>query len=313
MKKNVLIILILILSISCKEQAENFYSDTSKYTIKNKSIYDYKLNRKVSQTQITTVYFLGKLVDSISIKTLFKYNKRNLLEKEIMDCNSDNASFRLYTYNTLDSLVSDITIEPEGDTSFWREYSYFPDGRKTTFERVLMINFDNEDENPNSNKSKSYDTIYERNEYNYYNNFCKLLKQYDKKGNMTNLVEYYYEKSKRNKEIYYTYSNSMKILKKTKYINYSKSDNFPDSYTLDPFNDTIEKCVNEFENYDLVTSTNFYNFGNEINKVLLKNGKVITLVSIDKIENMKRIEFISYYNNGDEKESRIYREKINAR
>ena len=311
MRKNGLIILILFLSISCKEQVEKFYSDTSKYSIINKSIYEYKLNKKESLTQITTVYFLGKLADSISIKTLYKYNKRNLLEKEIIDYNSENASVTLYAYNKIDSLLSEITIEPEGDTSFWREFSYFPDGRKTTFERFLMIKFDNEDNN--SNKRKSFDTIYERNEYNYNNKFCKTLKQFNRKGDLTNLVEYYYEKSRVSKEISYSFSNSIKILKKTKYYNYSKSDNFPDSYTLDTFNDTIEKCVNEFENYDLVTSTNYYNSGNEINKVLLKNGKVIMLVSIDKIENMKRIEFISYYSNGDEKESRIYREKINAR
>jgi antitoxin component YwqK of YwqJK toxin-antitoxin module len=94
------------------------------------------------------------------------------------------------------------------------------------------------------------------------------------------------------------------------YYDYSKSKTKPDFYSLDINKDTVDFCINEFDNQDIVLKTEIFNYGKIGNKTFYENGKEIGLISIDKNASFKMTEAYSYFENGDLKETKSYHEGL---
>lgn len=303
----------LILLFSCKKKIAEFIFDLSRTNYLIKYDYNYKHGKKNSMIDKFYTIKFGQTVDSTISKTLYEYNDKGFLVKEIeyIDHNK-NPNLKLLNYDMNDSLILIQEINSNGDTTFIERYAYFPDDKKTIFHREITINLKPNKVSTTGIKTKTYDTVLFTKVYRYENNICKSSNEYDKNKKLSKVVEYEYKDKKIYKEIHYFIFNNIKIFVKTKYLDYSKNNLLPEYYSLDTNNDTIEFRRNKFNKNEIIYSILFDKEFNYTTKVYFKNGREIGSVSINKGMNYKLFTSTTYYDNGDTKEYRTYVEKINA-
>lgn len=312
MKRVLILIIGILFLISCKEQVAKFLFDASKMSNQTKFFYKYDSEKLISQTEKYYTIMFGQVVDSMITYTDFKYNNKGLLFQEISKTGfQDKPTIEIYDYDGKDSLVSKISINPENDTTFWEEYKYYPDGKKTVFRRLLLMNFDPNQDYMEYMEVSKLDTSLFRNEFDYYGDLCKTQRQLNATGDLVRTINFDYSGTQLIKETHLTYFDDRAMKDKIKYYDYSKSEIKPDFYSLDFKNDTVEFCVNEFSNGFLVTSTESYGYGQNIHKTFFENEKEIGFISIDLNMNIKVVHSYEYYENGNVKKINSYIEDIN--
>lgn len=311
MTKKLIIIIGVALLTSCKEKVEKFIFDSSKMSEVTRFSYSYDKNKLASSTETTNIIMFGQVVDTMVTLTNYEYDSKGLLKKESSKTLvEDKPSLQLYDYNSNDSLIREMTISPEKDTTFWVEYNYFPDGRKLVFRRTLVIHHEPDQDFSKQMENKKFDTIYFKIDYQYEKNLCKSSKEYDKKNNLTKIIEYDYENSKVKNATHISLINAVEVTEKVQYFDYSKSESQPDYYSLDLSKDTVEYRKNEFTNHSISTKTEVFKYGKLANRTFFENGKSIGSIGIDKMMNFKTVESCSYFENGDLKEIKSYHEEI---
>ncbi|MGE5437832.1 MAG: hypothetical protein ACM3O3_11435 [Syntrophothermus sp.] len=273
--------------------------------------YSYDKSKLASATETTYIIMFGQVVDTMVTLTNYEYDSKGLLKRESSKTDGEEIpSLQLYDYNPNDSLIREITLSPENDTTYWTEYNYFPDGRKMVFRRTLFLHHDPDQDFLKQMENKQFDTTYYRIVYKYENNLCRSSEEYDKNNNLTKITEYDYKDGRIEKATHFSKVNGIEVTDKIQYFDYSKSESQPDYYTLDLNNDTIEYCKSMFINHLVSTRTDVLNNGKMVNRTFFENGKEIGFIGIDKTMNFKIVESNSYYENGDLKEKRSYHEEI---
>lgn len=311
MKKPLLAIFALLLLVGCKEKIEKFIFDASQMSTLSEYSYEYKSNKLISSKEITYTVMFGQKVDTMETLKTYEYDDKGVLKKELSKTDFEELpSVRLFEYISNDSLIREMEISPEKDTTDWTDFNYFPDGKKLIYSRIIHRHIEPNQDLLTFANTKDFDTIIHRMVYQYENDICKSLKEYDGKSNLLRTVEYDYENNKLVKETHFLPMNSIEITGKTKYIDYSKSDQFPDYYSLGMADDTIDYCKNEFVNDSLYSTTTVSDYGKMADKTFYKNGKKIGMIGVDKEMNFKRTEAYSYYENGDLKELKSCNEEI---
>jgi hypothetical protein len=311
MKQTLIIIFGLALITGCKEKILKFIFDSAKMSTMTKYSYKYDSNKLESSKEISYTIMFGQIVDSMITVTNYEYDNDGFLKKEISKSDfEETPSLVLYDYDSNDSLISKFKISSEGDTTLWDKYGYFPDGKKTVFQRILTRKIDFNQDFAKSMADKKFDTIQTVNEYKYENGFCKSMTELDCRDNPINKVEYDYDNGRIQKATFISFHNSMELTEKIMYYNYSKSKTQPDFYSLDINKDTVDLCINNFDNQDIVLKTEVFNYGKIGNKTFYENGKEIGLISIDKNASFKMTESYSYFENGDLKETKSYHEEL---
>jgi len=307
MKRNLILLLGILTLFSCKEQVAKALFDTSNLTNQTKYFYKHESDKLISQTEKTYTIMFGQVVDSMISSTNFKYNAKNLLIKKVSRFDfTDNLAYRIFEYNNNDSLIKDMSVSSEGDTTFWFEYDYFSDGRKIVFDRKIISSYFNNPDLIEDLVTEKFDTIQLKYEYHYEGGICTNLKQYESKNNLIKTIKFDYQNDLLIKETHMSYFDSMELIEKTKIYDYSKSKDKPDFYSLDPKKDTIEMCINEFEKDQLLSSTILLDYGNLFYKTLFENGKEISMTGFDRKMNHKSVELYKYFENGDLKETKTY-------
>lgn len=305
----------LILIFGCKNKIGEFIVDDSQMSYIFKYEYEYnELGKKNSMLLKQYTLMFAQIVDSSVTKTIFEYNEKGLLIKEISkNVNEKKPDIVLYNYDSNDSLISENHINSEDDTIHMVQYGYFPDGRKILLQRDLIINIDLSKDFITAYENKTYDTILYTNAYLYESNRCKRLVEYDKNKKLAQEIVYEYKNDKIFKEDYYSYMGDLKMYVKTMFYDYSKNQKIPDSYSLDESNDTIDLTKNIFKGNNIEYTLNSYEKGSIINTAFYKNGQEVESIDINKQMKRKAVYLTTYYDNGDIKEERFHREKINAR
>lgn len=304
----------LILLIGCKAKIADFIFDASKMNRLTKFDYEYNHGKKSSVIEKNYTIMFGQIVDSMISKTQFEYNEKGFISREITSSGfQENPDLKIYNYGSNDSLLCKLWLNSEGDTTHIHKYAYFPDGRKTVYNKDIWIKLDQSKDFKTAYNNRTYDTVLNTREYLYEQNICKQSKEFDKHKNLTNVIEYEYKDGKVNKENFYSISNGLKMFVKSTYSDYSKNKLLPEFYTLNKNNDTIDFIKNEFNGNEIVYSENSYENGNIVDKVFYQNGKEIGRIGINKHMDFKTTISTSYFDNGDIKEERKYNEKINAR
>jgi len=311
MKQTLIIIFGLVLMTGCKEKVQKFIFDSSKMSTMTKYSCKYDSDKLESSKEISYTIMFGQIVDSMITVTNYEYDNDGHLKKEISKSDFEETPFLvIYDYNSNDSLISKIKISSEGDTTLRDKYGYFPDGKKTVFQRILTRKIGFSQDFIKSMADKKFDTIQTVNEYKYENGLCESMTEFDSRDNPISKVEYDYDNGRIQKATFISLHNSMELTEKIMYYNYSKSKTRPDFYSLDINKDTVDLCVNEFDNKDIVSTTEVFNYGKIVNKTFYENGKEIGLVSIDKNVSFKMTEAYSYFENGDLKETKSYHEEL---
>lgn len=311
MKRPSLAIVIIVLLSGCKEKIEKFIFDASKMSTLTEYSYEYQSNKLESSKEITYTIMFGQKMDTMVTLTTYEYDDNGQLRKELSKTDFEEfPSVRHFDYNSNDSIIREMLISSEKDTIEWKEFNYFPDGKKQVYSRRINRPVEQNQDLLSFAKNRNFDTIVHRMEYQYENNQCKSLKEYDGKNNLTRIVEYDYDNGKLVKESHISPINSMEITEKKAYFDYSKSDKFPDYYSLGMGNDTIDYCKNKFVNDSLYSTTTVFDRGKMIDKTFYNKGKRIGMIGISKEMNFKITESYSYYGNGDLKETKSYTEEI---
>lgn len=309
MRRNLILIFGIFIMVSCKEQVADFIFDASKMSNQTKYFYQYDSEKLTTQIEKDYTIMFGQIVDSMISQTEFVYNDKNLLIQEIAKSDfEEKPTVKIYDYDANDSLISEMTINPENDTTFLEVYKYFPDGKKTASRRFLSLHFDPNQDFMEALENEKLDTSFYMNDYEYIDKLCKTQRQYDINGNLIKTVNFDYNLNKLIKEIHLYYFNDIEMTEKVKFYDNSKSDLNPDFYSLDSKKDTIELCLNEFENGFLTSTTNVFDYGNTIIKTFYEANKEVGMIVIDKILNLKELEAYEYYENGDLKETKNYNE-----
>jgi hypothetical protein len=254
----------------------------------------------------------GQVVDSMITEINFEYNDKGLLIKEISQTDfEEKPSIKIYDYDKNDSLISEILINKENDTTFWEVYGYYPDGQKIIFHRFLSMHFDPNQDFIKAMENKMLDTSFYRNEFEFADDLFKTQRQFDKKGNLIKTVNFDHNGIQLIKETHLTYYNGKEMTEKIKTYDYSKSEMKPDFYSLDSKHDTLELCRNEFSKGQLTTSTEIYEYGQIINKTYYENEKEVGMIGVDLNMNFKTIDSYEYYENGELKTIKSYSDEIN--
>ena len=311
MTKTLIVIFGLALLTNCNEKVAKFIFDSSKMSTLTRYSYNYNSGKLTSSKETVYMVMLGQVVDTIVTLTNYEYDSKGLLRKELAKTgHNDNPSLHLFDYNANDSLISEMTISSEKDTTSLREYKYFPDGKKMVFRRDLVFHHDARQDFLKQMQNKRFDTTYYKIEYNYVDNLCKSSKEFNKKNNLTKIVEYAYEKGRIQSSTHISLINGMEVTDKVQYFDYSKSELHPDYYSLALNKDTIEYSKNHFFNHSISTKTDVFEYGKVVNRTFFENGKRIGYIGIFKAMNFKTVESYSYFENGDLKETKSYHEEI---
>lgn len=317
MKRNMILIIGILILIGCQEQKEKsakFIFDTSKMSIRTDYFYSYDSDRLSSQTEKTYTIMFGQLVDSMITKVDFEYDDKGLLIKKISKTDfNEKPTIKIYEYDKNDSLISEISINQDSDTTFWEVYKYYPDGKKTIFHRSLIMHIDPNQGFMEAMENKKLDTLFYRNEFEYVGNLCKTQRQFDKQGNLLKTVNFEYNGIQLVKEIHLSYFNKMELKEKIKFYDYSKSDRKPDYFSVDTKNDTLEFCINVFDSDRLVKAANMFDYGSIYMEEYYESDLLIGTVDYDRqFSNEKIIYLYEYDENGVLKTEKSYREKINT-
>jgi len=317
MKKTIFIFFTIFLIFSCKEvkkKIEQFMFDMTKVSVVYH--YEYKYNnagKKITQIEKSKILLPDKRVIRDTTTTTFIYGKNGKIEKEISVCTTeDNSKIKIYKYDSNDSLILRLTINPNGDTTVWQTSNEpLIDGKKEHFERYLFLS-NSYFENNTSSRIRIYDTSYFKTEKIYINNLEIKDNGYNQRNQLVETQENEYLNGKTYREFDSIYINSFKILKWAKYYNYLKSETKPDFYTLDKRQDTIMKETNEFYDGKLALTIDVFNINNSktIDKLFYENDKLIGIIDYKKEQGIKKYSSYTYYPNGDIKEENEYTEKI---
>lgn len=317
MKNKLTIFLGIVLLIGCKsveEKVAKLVFDSSK--LSNMTKYDYIIENDLVKSEIAKDYTLmyGQIVDSMIVRTDYYYNDKGLLIKETSKADfEEKPSFHIYEYDLKDSLILEMRINQDGDTTTWDEYAYFSDGRKTIFHRDIIPHFDPNQDIMTAMENPVMDTSLYRNEYDYKNNLCIKQSHYNNDGELLKTISFEYDIDKLTKEIHMTYFNSMELTEKTKYYDYSKSKINPDYFSIDLNNDTLEFKINTFDSEKLIKTAYMFDHGNVYSEEYYENGLLIGTIDYDKQFTMNKIIYLYEYDkDGILKTEKIYREKINA-
>ncbi len=233
MTRILLLIFGILLSTSCKDKIAKFIFDSSKMSELTRYSYEYNSNKLASSKESNFRIMFGQVVDTMITLTNYEYDSKGLLKRESIKTAPDEVpSFKLFDYNANDSLIREVTLSPKKDTVQWTEYKYFPDGKKMVFSRNLFHHYDPSKDFLNQMKDPKFDTIYYRIDYQYENNSCKSSKEYDGKNNLITFVEYENQNGKTHKSTYIARNIGIDVIEKTKYFDYSKSDLFPDYFSI---------------------------------------------------------------------------------
>ena len=315
MKQNMILIFGILILIGCKEQKEKVAKlifDASKMSNRTDYFYSYNSDRLLSQTEKTYTIMFGQVVDSMITQVDYEYDEKGLLIKEISQADfEDKPTIKIFDYDKNDSLISEISINQENDTTFWEVYKYFPDGRKTVFHRFLSMHFDPNQDIMEAMENKKLDTSLFRNEFEYAGDLCKTQRQFDKKGNLIKTINFDYNGTQLISETHLTYFNDMEIIEKVKTYDYSKSEINPDYFSIDVNNDTLEFKINIFNSEKLIKTAYMFDHGNVYNEEYYENGLLIGTIDYDKQFTMNKIIYLYEYDkDGILKAEKIYREKI---
>lgn len=311
MTRTLIVIIGLAFLTSCNEKIAKFIFDSSKTSNLTRYSYNYDAGKLASSKETIYTVMFGQVVDTLETLTNYEYDSKGLLRKKLSKTAfEDNPSIQLFEYNSNDSLIREMTISPEKDTTFWAENGYFPDGKKLVFRRALIRHHDPDQDFLKQMENKKKDTTLYRFDFQYENGLCKSSKEYDKKNNLTHIIEYDYENGKVKMATHISLINALEVTSKIQYFDYSKSELHPDYYCLDLNKDTIEYCKNEFIKHSISTETDIFNYGKMLNRTYFENGKRIGFISVDKTMNFKIVESYSYNENGDLKEMKSYNEEI---
>jgi hypothetical protein len=313
MKKISLIILTLISIFGCKEVKEkvfNSFFDSSEMFMDYKYSYEYKSKKLISKTETILVFMRYLVVDTIKSKTFYEYNEKGLLQKETeKSIDNEIYSIKQYEYNSKDSLTLVYITRQDKDTTYIVKYDYYPDGRKIVFERYLFTHVDKGADFKTAIECKKFDTIFGRYEYEYKNQLCVFSKRYDIANQLVEIIEYEFENGNIKKKNVFGLFNSIKAIQSITYYDYSKSRSRPDSYTLNSENDTIALEKYYFKGAELKKSENYIVDKKEVIACFYNNGKKIGEIET-RIKTRERFYYLhSYYNNGDLRETKSYREK----
>jgi hypothetical protein len=206
MKQTLIIIFALVLMIGCKEKMQKFIFDSSKMSTMTKYSYKYDSDKLESSKEISYTIMFGQIVDSMITVTNYEYDNDGFLKKEISKSDfEETPSLVLYDYNSNDSLISKFKISLEGDTTLWNKYGYFPDGKKTVFQRILTRKIDFNQDFVKSMAGKKFDTIQTANEYKYENGLCESMIEFDCRDNPISKVEYNYDNGRIQKSTFISY------------------------------------------------------------------------------------------------------------
>lgn len=311
MRKILALIIGIVLLVGCKDIVSKMIFDETKLASKVEYSYVYKGEKLVSKTEKSYSILHGNIVDSMIVNVDFVYNKSGLIEKEVSKTSFMRKPLvNIFKYDLNDSLISSIKIDENNDTVSWTEYKYFADVRKVVFRRDLIPKLDIDLDIDNASQKESYDTISYRNEYDFEGNICNQLRQYDNKNKLAKIIRFKYDNDKLSTETHVTFFNSIELVEKTTYYNYSKSLEMPDYYSLDSKNDTLELQINKFEKDILISSIHGYNYGEFITQLFFENNKLSGAIELDRSTNLKRVDLYKYLDNGDLMEQLTYREKI---
>ena len=294
--------------VGCREQITKFVFEDAKIT--HRSNYSYKYDgQRVKQRTERNYAILEGMNDSMVIVTDYIYNEKGLLIQENTATIDDESGpdMKFYTYDANDSIVCELTINSDNDTTLRTEYKCFPDGRKMTFQRRLAPQIDFNISLIDFAKNKQYDTLYYHNEYDYSGDLCKAEKHFDRHGNMKNAIRFEYKDGRLHKEVYFSFPMGARLKIKEKFYDYSKSEVKPDFYSIDAKNDTMDLGVNVFQDGLLVYSTVAYGYGGLVNKTFYEENSKVGEITVSN--NMKVVEGFEYYENGDLKEERHYMEE----
>ncbi len=304
MNRNLLTIILLLSFISCKNKnTSTSVEDNSKRSSITKYFYTYEAGKLALKTEKTYSILSSQLIDSTTTQTQYIYNDKDLLIEEIIHTDfEDIPTIKRFNYDDKDSIVSELSISPEKDTTFWEEYTYYPDGRKTTFQRSLQLHLDPTQDLAETFERKRLDTIQVRNEFKYTDNQCVKQNQFNSAGTLIKTINFEYNHDQLFKETHTSYVNGLAIIEKIKYYDYTKSIKHPEWHAVVSTNDTIELCINEFEDNQLMVSTEFYEHGYYMLQTYYDNGLEVGIVSFDRMMNYKTTNYISYYENGQIKE-----------
>ncbi len=300
----------IILFTSCGEQVQDFIFDASKTSERTTFTYQYDTGRVTSQVSTFHVLMFGEVVDSMVTEKKFTYNAKGQLirEEEKTDFN-EKPTIKEYHYASNDSLICELTIRPEGDTIYWEVYDYYPDGKRTVFKRVLFRHFDPKQNFQNLNFSR-YDTIQQRNEFDYAGDKCQMQREYDQRNRLIRVIDFKYANMQLIKETHSTYLDDHKMIDKTKFFDFSKSSVKPDFYALDYRGDTVEINVNLFKHGSLTARTEVYDYGDVVLKTFFEDSKEIGNVNFDRRMNRKHLVHFEYFENGQLRETKSYFEDL---
>lgn len=312
MKRAIIIIFCATVFSACKHLAEKFSFDPSKVTESCTYSYEFKADKLMSVTEKTIIHFQGLFADTVITKISYHYTTSGLLSR--IDTYYDkNPESEIFEYFPNDSLAKKYSISSEGDTTLWEKYGYFNDGRKTIYKKEISQHIAPEMNLKDIFEHKTYDTTISRNEYAYNGKLCKSMTTYDISNNVVKVIEFQYQNSKIIKESYFAINNNIKVIEKTIYYDYKKSDNNPDYFSLDAQKDTTEYLINTFENNNLALQIEIDDYGNKAFKRFFEKGKKTGEIATGKNMSYRILDSYTYYPDGNKKERLTYKEKLNAR
>lgn len=317
MKRNMILIIGILILIGCKEQKEKLAKslfDASNISNRTNYFYSYDSGRLSSQTEKTYTLMFGVVVDSVITQIDYEYNNKGLLIKKISKLDyEENPSLNIYNYDKNDSLISEILINQDNDTIFWEVYRYYPDGKKTISQRTLIMHFDPNQDFMEAIKNKKHDTLFYRNEFDYAGNLCITQRQFDIQGNLIKTVNFEYNGIHLAKETHLTYFNKMETTEKVKIYDYSKSNRIPDYVSVDTKNDTLEYLINIFDSDKLVKATSIFDYDLFHREEHYENDLLVRTINYNRQFSMeKSIYLFEYDEKGLLKTEKSYREKISA-
>ena len=323
----------LLLFSSCKEKVSK--ANPLKLTVDRYS-YQFTGDKLASETETMSYYLNGAILersknfkqyvydgDGRLIKTISKFSMDSLsaVKEGVTSVDTFAPTTTLYRYNSTDSLIEILSLEANGDTSYWFLYDFFPDGKQIV--RGITFKANDKAKRP-EDFAKSVNPYYHyKREYIYSNKLCRQISEYDADNKLQETtVKDYTNTPPYNlfKTTYYTYDNSplfdtpVLARKATRYDNYEKAIPYKskmDFCLLNAKGDTLKKQTSDFDEKGKLSEQVLIDF--ERNGEWFRYFENDTLkkeIFLSYYEKEKWTTYFYYYPNGKLKETRKQREYI---
>jgi len=301
-------VLILLVVIGCKrqkEQVENFIFDISQ--INTKQLHKYAFyddgKIKIDKTVIYS-YIAGTAVDSLVSTNEYSYNEKGLIEKI---AGVENGDRKLKFYNYQDSLVVDLEVNKNNDTTFLEKTAYNSGLKSSIIRRVLLLKLP-DFENPKEDDLRSFDTLFSKRKFVYQGKLLSKTYITDQKGKLE--IHHFYKNGIESKRETYSFIRGIRFLKET--AHYDLENNRNSDYTaISNEGDTLTS-KKSIKQHDLhIISSNYKNAGIQILEYYDLKGQLIGTIDINLKEKVKNIHSFSYDNKGNLLEEASYRQKLN--